>query len=121
MQTALHHPIVEAAEPEDSEYGDVAYCRVATYTSLVAIAGGHIEEIRYSGHIGELWYPEPAILKIRENTARVLAVVEPYLRLEFSDSSCILFSTEMSSKYQPNLLYGRIFMVGIGAFRVFGI
>ena len=63
LQTALHHPIVEAAEPEDSEYGDVAYCRVATYTSLVAIAGGHKEEIRYPGHIGELWYPEPAIFK----------------------------------------------------------
>ena len=97
LQTALHHPIVEAAEPEDSGYGDVAYCRVATYTSVVAIAGGYIDEIRYPGHIEELWYPEPAILKIRENTAMVLAVVEPYLRLEFSDSSCILFSTEMSS------------------------
>ena len=61
LQTALHHPIVEAAEPEDSEYGDVGYCRVATYTSVVAIAAGHIEELRYPGHIGELWYPESAI------------------------------------------------------------
>ena len=72
FQTTLHHPIVEAAEPEDSEYGDVGYCRVATYTSVVAIAAGHIEELRYPVHIGELWYPESAILKIRENTARVL-------------------------------------------------
>ena len=30
-QTALHHAVVEAAEPDDSEYGDAAHCGTALH------------------------------------------------------------------------------------------
>ena len=57
LQTALHHTIVEAEEPDDSEYGDATHFKVAQYTSMVTIAAGHIEELEYPGHMGELGYP----------------------------------------------------------------
>ena len=57
LQTALHHSIAEAAEPDDSEYGDATHFRVAQYTSMVTIAAGHMEELGYPGHIEELGYP----------------------------------------------------------------
>ena len=57
LQTALYHPILEAAEPDDSEYGDATDCRVALYTSVVTEAAGHIGELGYPGHIGKLGYP----------------------------------------------------------------
>ena len=37
----LYYPIVEAAEPDDSGYGDATHCRVALYTSVVTEAAGH--------------------------------------------------------------------------------
>ena len=49
LQTALHYPVVEAA---DSEYGDASHCRKALYTSVAAITEGHIGELGYPGHIG---------------------------------------------------------------------
>ena len=45
----------------------------------------------YQGFL-EIMVTEPAIQTIQENTTQVQAVVGPYLRLELSDSSCILFS-----------------------------
>ena len=76
MQTALHHPVVEAAEPDDFENGDANHCRVALYTSVVAIAAGHIRELEYPGHIGELGYPEP----IGEHrTSRILRTETPII------------------------------------------
>ena len=57
LQTALYHPILEAAEPDDSEYGDATDCRVALYTSVVTEAAGHIGELGYPGHKWELGYP----------------------------------------------------------------
>ena len=38
--------------------------------------------------------------------ARLSAVVEPNLRLDLSDSSCILFSTELSLKNRFSILFG---------------
>ena len=52
LYTALHHPFVEAAEPDDSEYTDTTHCRVALYTSVVTIAAGPIGELGDPGHIG---------------------------------------------------------------------
>ena len=76
LQTALHHPVVEAAEPDDFENGDANHCRVALYTSVVAIATGHIRELEYPGHIGELGYPEP----IGEHrTSRILRTETPII------------------------------------------
>ena len=50
--------------------------------------------------------PSRRFQQVKENTTQVLAVVGPYLRLELSDSSCILFSTELSSKNRFNILFG---------------
>ena len=52
LYTALHHPFVEAAEPDDSEYTDTTHCRVALYTFVVTIAAGPIGELGDPGHIG---------------------------------------------------------------------
>ena len=52
LQTALHHSIAEAAEPDDSEYGDATHFRVALYTYVVTGYPGHIEKLGYPGHIG---------------------------------------------------------------------
>ena len=57
LQTDLHHTIVEAEEPDDSEYGDATHYRVALYTYVVTGYPGHIEKLGYPGHIGELGYP----------------------------------------------------------------
>jgi len=35
LQTALHRPFVKAAEPDDSEYGDAAYCGTALHRPVV--------------------------------------------------------------------------------------
>ena len=37
---------------------------------------------------------------------KFIAVVGAYVRLELSDSNCILFSTELSSKNRFNILFG---------------
>ena len=51
--------VEEVAEIDNFGNGDANHCRVALYTSVVAIAAGHIRELEYPGHIGELGYPEP--------------------------------------------------------------
>ena len=52
LQTALHHTIVEAAEPDDSEYRDATHCRAALHIFVIKIAAEHIRELGYAGHIG---------------------------------------------------------------------
>ena len=52
LQRAFYHNIVEAAEEDDSEYGDAAHCRIALYKSAVTIAAGHMGELEYPEHKG---------------------------------------------------------------------
>ena len=45
--------VEEAAEIDDFENGDANHCRVALYTSVVAIAARHIRELGYPKPIGK--------------------------------------------------------------------